>query len=388
MSYPVIITIVAVLLLLLFLFDQTLGVLKNERMRGAVRNNWYLRLLDRIFNDFFEWHLWARYFRRSLLVLAGVALVVYAFICMALPFTPPLPEVTIDRTDSTLLQRGEYLVNHVAICTDCHSQRDISRYSWPAIDTLIGAGGPFLSRKAGFEFPGEAFTPNITPFAIGGWSDAELLRTITTGVKPDGSTLYHAMPFTFFSKADPDDLKAIVAYVRSLAPVAQGPVGKTTIDHLPTLRSKMIPRGVEPTYLKDLRTAVDSGRYLVQLAICTDCHTPNKWADFKDESRYLSGGLEFPMPTGGYVYSANLTPDETGLMHWSEQAFVDRFKYFRDSTALHKVEPNTVSSLMPWFAYAHMTDQDLRSIYAYLRTIQPIHNPVTKFSVYTLKGDR
>lgn len=378
-----IIFIIIVICFIIFTFviiDQDLRVLKRKDLHQAIQYSRFMRITDWIFNSFFEWSRWKKIMPIAFLALLLLAFSAYLFIRYTMPKAPPLEQITVNHGDSAVLARGAYLANHVAICTDCHSARDANFFSWPVIKGQEGSGGPFLSKKAGFDFPGESFTPNITPANIGKWSDAELYRTITTGILPDGKTLYHAMPFEYFAKADPEDIKAIIAYLRTLQPINNQPAGVTEIDFLASLRSRLIPRKTEPVYLKDLKNAVDSGRYLVNLASCTDCHTPNTWADFKDETRYLSGGLEFPMPAGGFVHSANLTPDESGLAVWTEESFVNKFKSYRDSAALYKMEPNTLNSLMPWFAFSNMTDQDLKNIYAYLKTLTPVFNPVVKFT--------
>jgi mono/diheme cytochrome c family protein len=145
-------------------------------------------------------------------------------------------------------------------------------------------------------------------------------------------------------------------------------------------------------------TPVERGRYLVDAAGCADCHTP--WqhgpdGPMPDESRSLSGHpaeqiLVAPSLPGepwemvassshtawagpwGVSFTANLTPDpDTGLGRWSEQDFVDTIRSGRRlGRGRHLLPP------MPWFAYATMNDDDLRAIFAYLRTLQPIANRV------------
>jgi hypothetical protein len=208
---------------------------------------------------------------------------------------------------------------------------------------------------------------------------------LTTGIDKEGKTINHAMPFQNFSKADPGDIKAMIAYLRTLAPVANKPAGITKINFFHSLYNRTISRNVKPQYLKDLKTGIDSGRYLVTIASCNDCHTPKKWLEINDNKRILSGGLEFPLPTGGFVHSANLTPDESGLGAWTAETFVNKFKSYRDSGAIYKVDANSPNSLMPWSSYRYMKDNDLRAIYAYLKSIKPVYNPVVMFTRHSLK---
>lgn len=143
---------------------------------------------------------------------------------------------------------------------------------------------------------------------------------------------------------------------------------------------------------------VERGRYLVSVIGCGDCHTPKVMGEHGpklDESRLLSGhpdGGALPPPpaasgpwiaTGswdltawsgpwGISYTANLTPDEnTGLGIWTEEMFVKALR-----TGRHMGQSRPILPPMPWEFYRHLTDEDLKAIYAYLRTIPPIHNRV------------
>ncbi|MND63089.1 Fructose dehydrogenase cytochrome subunit precursor [compost metagenome] len=378
------------LVIVFILIDRMLEVLKQKQYHEAIQYDPFMRAVDWIFNSFFEWKRWKKYIFVSLTITILVMGIGICFIQFVLPLPPKVIEVNINHQDTNLLARGKYLVEHVAICTDCHSPRDTSRYSWPVIAEQAGAGAPFLSKKGGFDFPGESFTPNITPAGeIGEWTDTELYHLLATGIRPDGSTVNHAMPFEAFGQADPEDLKAIIVYLRTLDPIHNSPVGKTQIDYFYQLTNRLIQRTPKPIYKSDLKNAVDSGKYLVTLAACNDCHTPKKWDDSFDTKRALIGGIEFPMPTGGFVHSANLTPDESGIGDWSEEAFVNRFLSYRDSSAIYKVPKGSVNSLMPWSAFRYIEEADLRRIYAYLKTLPPIYNPVVKFTKesYSIKKD-
>ena len=153
------------------------------------------------------------------------------------------------------------------------------------------------------------------------------------------------------------------------------------------------------------KSAIKRGEYLVHVGGCNDCHTPwvfNKELNMPvpDMSRYLSGhptgapdpggsigaqdiGLigptftSFKMPFG-IVYSANLTPDQdTGLGSWKEADFVKALhngKHFGGNG-------RAILPPMPWLDFAFMTDEDLKAIFAYLRSIPPIRNAVPDIKV-------
>jgi mono/diheme cytochrome c family protein len=143
---------------------------------------------------------------------------------------------------------------------------------------------------------------------------------------------------------------------------------------------------------------VARGKYLVTAIGCGDCHTPKVLGPkgpVEDHSRLLSGHPEgtvlpeAPKPTGPWIgsaawdltawsgpwgvsYTFNLTPDEnTGIGSWSEDTFVKAIK-----TGRHMGVSRPILPPMPWGAFRNLTDEDLGSIYAYLRTIPAIHNRV------------
>lgn len=143
---------------------------------------------------------------------------------------------------------------------------------------------------------------------------------------------------------------------------------------------------------------VARGKYLVGAIGCGDCHSPKVMGPsgpVEEESRFLSGhpeGTSLPPPPPGagpwiatvawdltawsgpwgISYAVNLTPDEnTGIGSWSEQTFVQALK-----TGRHMGVSRPILPPMPWQAFRNLTQEDLRSIYAYLRTVQPVHNRV------------
>ena len=83
------------------------------------------------------------------------------------------------------------------------------------------------------------------------------------------------------------------------------------------------------------------------------------------------------------VYSANITPNEqNGIGMWSEDAFLAAFKRFEDfdnPINSDMLEPGEFNTSMPWRMYSKMSDDDLKAIYAYLRTLEPVDNTMTRF---------
>lgn len=142
---------------------------------------------------------------------------------------------------------------------------------------------------------------------------------------------------------------------------------------------------------------IERGRYLVGVLDCNGCHTPfavGTNGPEPDMTRMLSGhprDLVMPPPPAmdapwlwagaatntafagpwGVSYAINLTPHETGLGTWTEDMFVRAIR-----TGWHMGMENSrrIMPPMPWPAYMNLTDEDLKAVYAYLRTIPPIEN--------------
>lgn len=146
----------------------------------------------------------------------------------------------------------------------------------------------------------------------------------------------------------------------------------------------------------------DRGKYLVTAMGCNDCHTPWKVGPNgpePDMTRMLSGhpqSLQMPaapvvngpwLMVGaatntafagpwGVSYAANLTPDtHTGLGIWTEDIFVKAIR-----TGKHFGTSRPIQPPMPWFAFRNLNDEDLKSIYAYLRVIPPVKNLVPDYA--------
>lgn len=144
--------------------------------------------------------------------------------------------------------------------------------------------------------------------------------------------------------------------------------------------------------------AAKRGQYLVEAMGCNDCHTPAKMGangPEPDRTRMLSGHQQSeqlpppPPPSGPWIasmsatgtawsgpwgvsYTANLTPDpETGLGKWTEQQFVETIRNGR-----HQGRGRQILPPMPWQAFRNLSDDDLKAIFAYLRTIPAIANKV------------
>lgn len=165
-----------------------------------------------------------------------------------------------------------------------------------------------------------------------------------------------------------------------------------------TGNKKMHVTTSESTMSMDTTEMIKRGAYLVTIGACHDCHSPKVMTPEGpriDTSRLLSGHpSEQPVPDipqdarqwvlfdmgltafvgpWGASFSANLTPDDTGIGNWTFEQFetaIRRGKSKGLETNRDLLPP------MPWEMYRHLTDEDLRSIFVYLKSIKPVNNVV------------
>jgi mono/diheme cytochrome c family protein len=266
-------------------------------------------------------------------------------------------------------ERGEYLVNTIMACGNCHSPRD--------------ANGQSIREKAlsgGLTFNTPAFVataPNITPdreTGIGSWSDAEIKRALIEGVRPDhgrlpGVPLAAIMPANFYKALLPDDLDAVVAYLRSVKAVRNevaDPVYKAAVHRDP------YPDAENGFSRADLADPLRHGAYLATIGHCMECHSA--WSkgvsDFK--GGLGRGGRVFPLREGspdgapGSI-AANITSGPTaGIGAWTNDEIARAITHGlgRDGRMLKPP--------MAYAYYARLKEADLADIIAYLRKVPPL----------------
>jgi mono/diheme cytochrome c family protein len=266
-------------------------------------------------------------------------------------------------------RRGNYLVNTIMACGNCHSPRD--------------AEGKIIADKAlsgGLTFntpPFDATAPNITPdreTGIGSWSDAEIKRALVEGVRPGhgrlaGTPLAAIMPANFYRALLPEDLDAVVAYLRTVKPVhnqVPDPVYKAPVhrDAYPDAEA-----GFTRAKLAD---PVRRGAYLATIGHCMECHT--RWSrGVSDFAGGLGGGgRAFPPPPGAPAgipdsIAANITSDpKSGIGAWSDQ------EIGRAVTHGLGRDGRPLKPPMAYGYYAALKPADLADIIAYLRTVPPL----------------
>jgi mono/diheme cytochrome c family protein len=322
--------------------------------------------------------------KKLLKVLVIIASVIAVILIAALiyfnakyPDVNPPSNVKITPTPEKI-SRGEYLANHVAVCIDCHSTRDWTKFSGPLISGTEGKGGFNFGPPEGI--PGNVYAKNITPAAIGSWTDGELIRAITQGVNKNDKALFPIMPYYSFNQLTQDDLEAIVCYVRSLKPI-ENIVPETELNFPMNLIVKTIPiKTYVPAKPINRANSAEYGKYLATIASCAGCHTPAEKGK-PIPGMEFAGGMEFKTPWG-IIRPANITQDlETGIGKWTKDQFISTFrKYSTENARNIPVDSNSFNSIMPWTMYGGMTEDDIGDIYEFLKTVKPVKHLVVKYT--------
>jgi mono/diheme cytochrome c family protein len=303
-----------------------------------------------------------------LIVFAVAVFAVYVASRQSLRFNAPEPPIAAS-ADSAVIARGHYVVRVIGNCAACHGATGQQQAYMEGADVPLSGG---------FEFkipPGEFRVRNITPdpeTGIGAISDGKIARALRFGVGHDGRAL---LPFMEMQGLSDEDLVAAISYLRS-----QAPVRNAVPDHHYNLLGRIVratvlanPVGPKspPPHQSPRGATVENGRYLAgSVANCWACHTRRDPNTGELTGTLYGGNTELaddfdPKRTW---HPPNLTPDpRTGRSAiYTEDKFVARFRAGR-------VIPG---SPMPWQAFRLMTDDDIRAIYRFLRTLPPVENDV------------
>jgi mono/diheme cytochrome c family protein len=282
------------------------------------------------------------------------------------PFLGPKARPTTNRRfDPTpeRLARGEYLTENLLGCFACHSDRDWAQHDAPELPGTKGGGSPSFPLQ---DLPGQVYPPNISPdreTGAGDWSDDQLARAIREGIGHDGRALFPFMPYENFRHLSDEDLASVIVYLRSIPPIRRVvPRTELVFPVKYLIRSAPEPLS-QPVPAPDLSTPVQRGDYLVTIGGCRDCHTVQRNGQ-RNAALDLSGGFLLRGPWGE-VASVNLTPDPSGIPYYDEGLFLE---------VMHTgyVKARKISQIMPWWSFRHLTDEDLKAMFAYLRTVPAV----------------
>ena len=312
--------------------------------------------------------------RIVLYLILAVIVVLVLYISFGMPNVGKAPDLKVEITPERV-ERGKYLATTVMSCVDCHSHRDFSKYAGPVTgDPFAGGIDEFTEDKGA---PGNFYASNLTPYNLGNWTDGEIYRAITAGVKKDGKPIFPAMPYLLYGQASDEDIYSVIAYLRTLPPV-ESTVPDPEANFPFNIIMKMIPKKGNPQSIPPKSDLLAYGKYMTNIAGCVDCHTPQEKGQFVTELSY-AGNMEFILPNG-IVRSANITPDKkTGIGNWTEEMFISRFKILNDSTFANQ-DVSNFNTTMPWTIFKNMDEYDLKAIYTYLHSLAPIEHQVVRFT--------
>jgi mono/diheme cytochrome c family protein len=255
-------------------------------------------------------------------------------------------------------ERGDYLVNGILTCGNCHTPRgpggvlDMSKQL---------SGGPQTWDTPQYRVKGSNITTDRET-GIGAWTEADIRRGIQEGVRPNGTPLAPQMPFGFYKSFTTRDLDAVVAYLKAVPPVrnaVEPPVYKAP------MKAEVPPGAEKPFSEADMADPVKRGFYLVTIGHCMECHTKVGGNPPDFANRLGKGGEEFKGPWGVAVARNITSHREKGIGAWTDAEI---------KTAITQGKRRDGSPLKPpmgYAMYAKMTDADLSAIVIYLRTVPP-----------------
>ncbi len=282
----------------------------------------------------------------------------------ARPTTAEKFEVTEAR-----LARGKYLAEGPAHCFFCHTEHDFSNPEYPIVQAKKGAGWVMPIPELN-NLPARNITPDMET-GIGSWTDDEIARAIREGVRKDGSALFPVMPYTEFRHLDDEDVKSIVVYLRTLAPVRN----QVPVRQLPGPLEYIVKTMPEPLTTPQPShasgTPEQRGEYLARLATCRECHSASISGE-RLEGLDFGGGGKFNDPAQGMkeIFSLNITKDASGIAHYDESMFIETLR-------TGHVRGRLVNHIMPFESFRNMTDDDLRDIFAFIRSQPPVSHRVS-----------
>jgi mono/diheme cytochrome c family protein len=271
----------------------------------------------------------------------------------------------IDNKD--MVAKGQYIFAVAGGCA-CHTE--------PKKEANVGARP--------FPIPfGKVYSTNITQdkeTGLGAWTDQQIENGITKGVRRDGSKILPVMPFEKYSGMAQEDLKALIAYLRTLKPVQKAtPALQTWAPFARSIGARLylaVFGRLSTSPPQAPKSGLERGRYLVEhVAICGDCHTPRNFIGAPNPALYMAGQEEKASPLGERV--PNITPDkETGIGDWKREEIAELLK------SGIKPDLDNIQGLMlevfqgVGHGYKDMTKGDAYAIADYLKSIPPIKNQV------------
>ena len=254
--------------------------------------------------------------------------------------------------------RGRYLTQGLLGCESCHSPKDWNQHGAPSLEGMELAGQVLPLA----DLPGSITASNITSdrdTGGGNWTDDQYARAIREGIGHDDRTIFPIMPYSEYKHLSDEDLASVVVYIRSI-PAVRTPLPPTQVKFPVNYLVREAPEPVTETVpAPKVADQLATGKYLASLGC--GCHRVVENLDF-------GGGLVLKGPWGEAT-SANITPDPSGIGYYDEAKFVSALR-------TGYVGARKLNSIMPFGAFQNLHDDDLKAIFAYLRTVTSVKHRI------------
>jgi hypothetical protein len=301
-------------------------------------------------------------------------------------------DASSDRTDAaqTPVQRGDYIVNHVAACVDCHTPR-LPNGQFDMTKFLAGALN-FADIVPGDPNQGAIHTKNLTPHmtsGLGSWTDTQIKQAFLEGVSKDGTALFPIMPYFVFHNMTEADANAVVAYLRSIPAIDNTIPPRQPLGFPFTVPAQPVPTAFIPDTTLPATDAnyasAQHGKYLAgHIGVCMECHTQPSAMGASipiDVTKLFQGkrifnAAEFGLPVPPFpaqIYTRNLTPHMNGIQGWTAAAIRTALKQGIDKDGIMLCPPMPAG---PMQAFGGLTDQDALDIGNYVTSLAPKDNGV------------
>lgn len=254
-------------------------------------------------------------------------------------------ESVVIPTDADSIEHGKHLA--AVLCVECHSEDLGGTPNWKVLPGIATISPPNLTLGKGS--------------VIANFTDEDLVRVLRHGVKPDGKSVF-VMPAMYFHNLNDDDLGDLLAYVKSVPPVARGygneqHVQLTFLGNVlygagafgNLLSAELINHDNHPSSFPKPGVTVEYGKYLMNINECRGCH-----------GAQLAGGKP---PDPNSPLAPNLTPGGE-LIAWTEKDFIHTLR-IGVAPSGHQLNPK----FMPWDYKGRMTNNELKAIFLYLQSL-------------------